>query len=120
MPWPPTIGDPLPRAAEARCERIKLEGWILAARGHGPEWARVLRVDLDDADVVWEAIAMRVPIDPVSGVRSLGIYGLNCEVDMWLTIGRRRAAVRTIWHYANSTASPRLASAYPISKIEGR
>ncbi len=98
----------------------KWDGWILADRGHGLEWARVLRVQMEDVDVIWEAIAMRAPIDPVSGIRSLGIYGLNCEVDMWLTIGRRRAAVRTVWHYANSKASPRLASAYPISNIGGR
>jgi hypothetical protein len=97
-----------------------LEGWILADRGHGLEWARVLRIDLEDAGVFWEAIAIRVLIDPVSCVRPLGIFGLNCEVEMRLTIGRRNAAARTAWHYANSEASPRLVSAYPISNIKGR
>lgn len=52
MSWPPTVGEPLPRAEDAWREQIKLEGWILAERGHGAEWQRVFHVSVraDSAD----------------------------------------------------------------------
>jgi hypothetical protein len=52
MAWPPKVGEVLPRAAEAWCEPSEWDGWILAARGHGAEWAKVLHVGLDDVESV--------------------------------------------------------------------
>lgn len=111
--WPPKVGDPLPRAAEAWCEPSKWDGWILVTRGHGAEWAKVLHVGLDDVEAVWAAIAEAVLADPVSKVRDLGAHGLNCRVDTRLTIGPRSAPIRTAWHYADTDSPPRLVSAYP-------
>jgi len=114
MSWPPKIGEVLPRAAEAWCEPSKWDGWILAAHGHGPEWAKVLHVTLDDVDAIWEAIAAAVLVDPVSRViDNKGGHGLNCRVDAQLTIGKRSARIRTAWHYAEAENAPRLVSAYP-------
>lgn len=113
MTWPPKVGDPLPRAAEAWFEPAKWSEWILAGRGHGPQWATVLHVDLGDVDLVWEVISRRVLADPVSRVRDLGTYGLNCEVNVRVGVRRRSAPVRTIWHYAAPSDQPRLVSAYP-------
>src|ERR1700679_1786365 len=85
----PKIGDPLPRAAEAWFEPSKWSEWIFAGRGHGPQWTRVLHVDLGDVDLVWEVIARRVLTAPVSRVRDLGAYGLNCEVNVRVGVRRR-------------------------------
>ena len=113
MCWPPQIGDLLPHVADAWCEEHKWSGWILAERCHGPEFERVLHVGLEDADVLWRAIAARILIEPITGLRDLGFHGLNCEVDIQLTIAGRTTRVRTVWNYEGSAAAPRLVSAYP-------
>jgi hypothetical protein len=111
--WPPQVGEPLPRAADCWYEPVKLERWILAARGHGNEWAKVLHVGPDDIDVVWAAIAAAILPAPVSKVIDTGEHGVNCRVDVALTIGERSAPVRTAWNYADAASAPRLVSAYP-------
>lgn len=60
-----TIGQPLPRAAEAHSAPEKLT-WILAEHGHGREWARVMRIRSDDAERLWSAIAQAILDAPVS------------------------------------------------------
>ena len=57
MGWPPKVGEALPRAAEAWCIEVKWTDWVLAEHGHGPEWSRVFRLDSEDWERVWEAIA---------------------------------------------------------------
>jgi hypothetical protein len=113
--WPPRAGEPLPRAAEAWSESQKWSEWILAERGHGAEFERVLRVSLDDVDALWNAIAERVL---VRRVRDLGAHGVNCEVDSELAIAGRTANVRTVWNCAEPPAGPRLVSAYPSCRLE--
>jgi hypothetical protein len=113
MNWPPRIGEPLPRAGEAWCESSKWDGWILAERGHGPEWSRVFQVDRCQWKRVWEAIAAAMLAEPVSKIRGPGAHGLSCRVDTQLSVGARRAPVRTAWHYADADSPPRLVSAYP-------
>ena len=103
----------MPRAAEAWCEPSKWDGWILAPHGHGPEWAKVLHVTLEDVDAIWEAIAAAVLVGPVSRIIDLGKYGLNCRVDVQLRVCDRSARIRTAWHYSGSESAPRLVSAYP-------
>ena len=55
MPYP-EIGQPLPRAFDAQATADKWQGWILATRGHGPEWERVFNVGPDDSERIWSAI----------------------------------------------------------------
>lgn len=112
MSWPPDIGEPLPRAEDAWYEQVKLEGWILAERGHGPEWRRVLRVGVEDSGRVWQAIVMVVPRARVATVRDRGAEGIVCGVEVELTIGGRTAPVTLSWHYAEDSAAPRLVTAY--------
>jgi len=45
----PTVGLPLPRAADAHRTSEKLK-WILAYHGHGREWERVFRIGDEDAE----------------------------------------------------------------------
>lgn len=103
----------MPRAADAYSEPEKWEGWILAACGHGPEWAKLLHVGLDDRAVIWTAITQTVIEAPVHKIVDHGQDGLVCGVDVKLTIGVRSAQVRTSWHYERPGAAPRLVTAYP-------
>lgn len=77
------------------------------------KWAKVLHVTLDDVDAVWEAIAAGALVNSISRVIDKGKSGLNCRIDMQLTIGERRARIRTAWHYDDAESAPRLVSAYP-------
>lgn len=113
MGWPPKIGEALPRASECWCERSKLLGWVLGEEGHGAEWERVMHVGVAEANEVWEALSTLGTTAKVTGLRDLGRFGFNCEVEARLTIGERSATIRTIWHYATPDAAPRLVSAFP-------
>lgn len=117
MTWPPKPGEALPRAADAWSEAHKWSDWILAERSHGSEWAHVLRVAVQDVDVLWEALTTRIRLDPITRIRDLGAYGLNCEVDVELAIRGRSARIRTIWNYEGPGAAPRLVSAYPQALV---
>jgi hypothetical protein len=108
----PTIGQPLPRAAEAYSNPEKWERWILAECGHGREWARVFHVELIDTERVWRAIADAVLHAPISSVRELDV-GVSCKVQISLTINARTSAVRSAWHYTDAEAAPRLVTAFP-------
>lgn len=112
MPYP-EVGQPLPRAHRAHAATEKWRGWILAAHGHGPEWARVFDVEPDDSGQIWQAIAAAVLGAPVSTVRDRRPHGVVCGVDLELTINDRTAQVATAWHYVDEQAAPRLVTAYP-------
>jgi hypothetical protein len=107
-----TIGEPLPRAAEAYTGRKKL-AWILSGDGHGPEWARVLRIGEDDTQRFWRAIADAVLDAPIHRIADKAPYGMVCGVDATLAIGKRTAQARTSWHYKHARDAPRLVTAYP-------
>lgn len=109
----PTIGQPLPRAADAYTTGEKWQHWILAAHGHGPQWARVFATTVRDRERLWTAILTAVLDAPVTTVRDHGPNGVVCGVDMVLTINDRTARVATAWHYADHDAAPRLVTAYP-------
>jgi hypothetical protein len=112
MPWPPGIGEPLPRAANIWFERSKLE-WILGADGHGREWTRVFHVDSGDWERVWEAITGATAGATITEVRKRPPHGITCEVQVSLTIRNRSAKALISWHYALEIAAPRLVTAYP-------
>lgn len=46
-------------------------------------------------------------------VRDREPNGIACGVEAEVAIGERRARVTMSWHYADSAAAPRLATAYP-------
>jgi hypothetical protein len=110
--YTPTVGEPLPRVADAYAAPEKLD-WMLATHGHGLEWARVFRVAPDDAEYVWHTIAQAVIGVPISSIRDVSPYGVICEVRVELTVDTRRAPVLTAWHYALRNDAPRLVTAFP-------
>ena len=104
----------MPRAAEAHASAQKWAGWILAARGHGPEWARVFGVGLQDSERVWEAItAARSSTRPSRLFATGHPTGVVCGVELTPTINDRTAPIATSWHYTDEEAAPRLVTAYP-------
>jgi hypothetical protein len=112
-PWPPQVGELLPRAAEAYAVPEKL-AWILSEEGHGQELARVLHVGPDDAQRFWDAIAHAVLDTPIYKVTDKAPDGVVCGVETSLAIGERTAKARTFWHYEHARDVPRLVTAYPI------
>jgi hypothetical protein len=107
------VGGLLPRATEAYAEPEKWDQWILAERGHGPEWATVFHVELADTERVWRAIADAVLSAPISSVRNGSPSGASYQVRVVLTLNDRTARVLTIWHYASVGDAPRLVTTYP-------
>jgi hypothetical protein len=112
VPWPPKIGDPLPRSVEVWFEQPKLD-WILGMKGHGPEWSRIFRIYPDDRELAWEAIANATPGSMIQVVRDRSPFGISCGIEIDLAFNRRNALVTVAWHYAFENAAPRLVTAYP-------
>lgn len=103
----------MPRTAEAYAMTDKWRGWILAAHGHGPEWARIFEAGPDDGEQIWQALATAVGGTPVSTICDRAPHGVVCGVEMTVTINDRTASVATAWHYVDEDAAPRLVTAYP-------
>lgn len=112
MPWPPKIGEPLPRATDAWYEQRKLD-WILGDEGHGPEWQKVFRVTASDSGMTWEAIAYATLGSTIEIVRDCFPFGVTCGIRIDLEINGRRAPTTIGWQYAVEASAPRLVTAYP-------
>jgi hypothetical protein len=110
--WPPKVGEPLPRAAEAWCVEAKWTDWVLAERGHAQEWSRVFHVDPADRERVWEAIATASLTASIETARETP-GGIICGVLAEIAIGERTARVMFVCDYASEHATPRLVTAYP-------
>ncbi|HEX3042897.1 MAG TPA: hypothetical protein VHP56_12485 [Solirubrobacterales bacterium] len=119
MGWPPRPGESLPRAADAWCAQEKWLAWILAAEGHGPEWAKVLRVEAGHWEFTWATLKEAVREAAIETVRPLEAGSVSCGVTVEITIGRRTALVVSAWHYAEPGAAPRLVTAYPTAYNRG-
>jgi hypothetical protein len=103
----------MPRAADAYARVDKWQGWILAAVGHGEEWARVFHAGPQDSEPIWAAIAAAVVHAPARSSATERRTAVVCGVDFTLTINDRTASVATAWHYPDADAAPRLVTAYP-------
>jgi hypothetical protein len=112
MPWPPQVGEPLPRAPDAYAEPTKL-AWILSAEGHGREWARVLHIGEHDTRRFWNGILQCALDAPICKVNDRRPHGVGCAIETVLTVGARTAKARIAWHYKNAGDAPRLVTAYP-------
>lgn len=100
-------------ADTSRLPAARMGSALLAAHGHGPEWAQVFHISSDDAQRAWSAIAQTVPGVPIASIRDAGSYGVSCEVRIVLVIGIRTAPVLSAWHYAQQGDAPRLVTAFP-------
>ena len=85
MPWPPTIGERLPRAAEAFGIAEKLTLYCLNAEHAvgGPKargFDRVLGIGIADVDHLCDALLAGVRITTITDVRDNAPFGVLCEV----------------------------------------
>lgn len=100
-----TVGQPLPRAAEAWVEDKKWHDYVLGEAGHGPQWQRVFRVEPSQSQQLWAALARLARDAPVSEVRS-SRYGIGCGVRAHLTFNGRRAPVVLAFFYDRAEDRP--------------
>jgi hypothetical protein len=100
MPFP-TIGQPMPRAANADATADKWQGRILATAGHRQECERVFHAGPPDGERIWAAIAAAILHAPVSVIRDRAPHGVVCGADITLTTNDRTASVATAWHHGS-------------------
>jgi hypothetical protein len=119
---PPTVGELLPRAAEAFGVRYKLETYSLdvtskvgAPKARGFE--QILGITLDAIDYLEAQILARVLDTPIGEIRDNPPYGVNCVVDIQVRgIGAkadRVVTVRTVWIISTPGDPPRPVTALP-------
>ncbi len=113
---PPVIGLPLPNAATAIIERVKLEGYVLnSAHVDGSHKARVFRSALGIEAFDWRYLHQQIVAGlrraPVKAITSTP-YGLRCSVVLQIE-GRNgeRHDVLTGW-LVEGDLPPRLITAY--------
>jgi hypothetical protein len=120
MPWPPKIGDPLPRAAEATGVRRKLSTYSLdTAHRRGGSKARgfelILGITIRDIGYLEGAIQTGILLAPISDLRDRLPYGVVCGVRIPVRgLGAksgRTVVVTTAWMLDGSGAIPRLVNA---------
>jgi hypothetical protein len=120
MAWPPTIGEPLPRAAEASGVRRKLSAYSLDAtheRG-GPKargFELILGITIRDVGYLEGAIQTGVQLVAVGEVRDRLPYGFVCGVRIPVRgLGAKSGhtvMVTTAWMLDEPGAAPRLVNA---------
>jgi hypothetical protein len=65
--------------------------------------------------MIWAAIFSEIGIAPIASIRPARGGGVNCQVDLLLSLNDRAVRVRSIWHYADDNAAPKLATAFPTT-----
>jgi len=121
MPWPPRVGEPLPRAAEPIGVRQKLIDYSLEVHHEtgGPKalgFERILGITRDHVDYVEQSIRIGILSAPVSSIRPNPPFGINCVVEFpihGLDSKRLRTAnLRTTWIFVGAADRPRLLTAF--------
>jgi hypothetical protein len=118
----PTVGELLPRAAEAIGVRVKLQTYSLdVTNKDGAPKARgfelVLGITIDAIDYLEAQILARILDTPVTKIRDNPPHGINYVVDIQVRgIGAkadRVITVRTVWIISDPDDPPRLVTALP-------
>ena len=121
MPWPPRVGEPLPRAAGAIGVRQKLLDYSLEIRHEtgGPKaqgFERILGITRNDVDYIEQLIRRGILKSPVNSIRQNPPFGVNCVVQFPIQGIRdkrsRIANLRITWILVDASACPRLLTAF--------
>jgi hypothetical protein len=121
VPWPPIVGDRLPRAAEAYGITEKLVTYSLNIdhRSGGPKakgFQQILGITLADVDHLAHALTMGVLTATITEVRVSPSAAFTCGVLMPVAGLRQRRtrviSVKTGWHLRHADDRPRLVTAY--------
>ena len=109
----PEVGQPLPRADDASSAPEKWSDWILAEGGHLDQFRRVFGPV--DKEMIWSALFREIRTTPIASIRPARGGGVNCQVDCLLSLNARSSNVRSIWHFSDANAAPKLATAFPTT-----
>lgn len=121
MAWPPTIGEPLPRAEDAYNVHEKLRDYSLnLAHDVGGNKAvgflQILGISSADAEYLAAALLDGVRELAVTAVRDNAPFGLNCNVIVPVRgLGQRADRVTNVltsWELRHEDDRPRLVTAY--------
>jgi hypothetical protein len=121
MPWPPQVGELLPRRDEPEGIEEKLRRYSLVPSHEigGPKangFLVILGIDLASIDYLISQIRDGITHTPISKVETKGTDTKACTVRFQITgIGRyshREAWLRTGWRLDDPGARPRLSTAY--------
>lgn len=122
MDWPPKMGEPLPRAAEAVGVRDKLVRYALdmAHERGGPKargFERILGIAIGDVDYLEAEIRTGILVRPVHSIRDATPIGVSCVVELAVRgLGEKRHRVinvRTAWLLTDPDDPPRMTTAFP-------
>jgi hypothetical protein len=120
--FPPTVGELLPRAAEAFGVRVKLATYSLDVnhKDGGPKargFERILGITIEDIDYLEAMILEGARTVAIRAISDNAPHGINCVVDIPIHGLREKRdrvlTVRTVWEIADANTPPRLVSAYP-------
>jgi len=122
VPWPPQVGELLPRCDEPVGIEQKLRTYSLApdhAAGGGPKangFLIMLGIGLDSIDYLECQIRAGIAATPISAVRPGASGVMRCTVQFRIAgPGRyidRTASLRTGWELTESMGRPRLITAF--------
>jgi len=126
VPWPPQIGEPLPRAEDAYNVHEKLADYSLDlehSRG-GPKakgFAAILGITVADLNYLADVLLSGARSGRITEVRDRGEHGMHCEVIVPVRgLGGRAdrvANVRTAWEVRWDGDAPRLITAYITTTV---
>jgi hypothetical protein len=121
VPWPPIVGDRLPRAAEAFgiTEKLVTYSLNLDHPSGGPKakgFQQILGITLADVDHLAHALSTGVLTAAITEVRVSPSATFTCGVRVPVAGLRERSAhvisVKTGWHLRHADDRPRLVTAY--------
>jgi hypothetical protein len=121
MPWPPQVGELLPRFDEPVGieEKLRTYSLVLDHEKGGPKakgFLVILGIDLDAIDHLEREIRAGISVTPISVVRPGKPGAMGCTVQFQIAgIGRysrRKAWLRTGWHLDEPGARPRMTTAF--------
>jgi hypothetical protein len=121
MPWPPRVGELLPRCDEPIGIEHKLRTYSLDI-GNAKGWPKangflvMLGLDLTDISYIEREIRLGISQTSIATVRSKTSVGYNCTVQFQIAgsgrYSHRTANLRTVWQLTHPDARPRLVTAF--------
>jgi hypothetical protein len=127
MPWPPQVGELLPRFDEPIGIERKLNKYSLVPKHKvgGPKangFLVMLGIDLLKIDYLAQEIRTGIARTPISVVRLIAPGEARCTVQFQIAgpdrYSHRTASLRTGWEVAGPTARPRMVTAFLRGKEE--